>query len=391
MPYRRKDSRVPRYLYHKARDCAKVVIDGRTYYLGPWKSKASLLEYDRLISEWLANGRTSGQAGQEQKLTVNELIAAYWKHAKQYYGDTSTLRNLKAVLRLLREGYGHTAAVDFGPLALKALRLKMIEADQSRTTVNANIRDIKRAFKWGVSEQLLPPTVYQALTTVEGLRKGRSAARDGGPVQPVDDETVQKTLEHLPTVVAGMVRFQRLTGVRPGELCIVRPMDVERSGDVWEYRPESHKTEHCSRHRVIFIGPRGQDVLRPYLLREATAYCFSPAESEKKRRAQMHEKRKMPLSRGNRPGTNRKTKPKRQPADRYTADSYRRAVHRACKRAGVAKWSPNQLRHTAATEIRRKYGLEGAQVALGHARADVTQVYAERDYAKAAAIMLEVG
>jgi integrase len=168
-------------------------------------------------------------------------------------------------------------------------------------------------------------------------------------------------------------------------------MDVDRSGDVWEYRPESHKTEHCNRHRVIFIGPRAKEVLRPYLLREATAYCFSPAESERKRRAQIHEGRKTPLSRGNRPGTNRKTKPKRQPAYRYTADSYRRAVHRACKRAGVAKWSPNQLRHTAATEIRRRYGLEAAQVTLGHAKADVTQVYAERDLARAAQIMAEVG
>jgi site-specific recombinase XerC len=57
----------------------------------------------------------------------------------------------------------------------------------------------------------------------------------------------------------------------------------------------------------------------------------------------------------------------------------------------VPRWSPNRLRHSAATELRSKYGLEAAQVILGHSQADVTQIYAERDLAKAAAIMREVG
>jgi site-specific recombinase XerC len=54
-------------------------------------------------------------------------------------------------------------------------------------------------------------------------------------------------------------------------------------------------------------------------------------------------------------------------------------------------WSPNQLRHSAATEIRKRFGLEATQVVLGHSAADVTQVYAERDMEKAAAVMAQVG
>jgi site-specific recombinase XerC len=54
-------------------------------------------------------------------------------------------------------------------------------------------------------------------------------------------------------------------------------------------------------------------------------------------------------------------------------------------------WSPNQLRHAAATEIRHNYGLEAAQVVIGHAKADTTQVYAERDMALAAEIMRKIG
>ena len=114
-------------------------------------------------------------------------------------------------------------------------------------------------------------------------------------------------------------------------------------------------------------------------------------DSEKKRRAEQHENRKTPLSCGNRPGSNCKRKPKRTAGDRYTADSYRKAIHRAADKAGVQKWSPNQLRHSGLTEIRSKYGLEAAQVVAGHSNANVTQVNAERDLAKAIAVARQVG
>ena len=77
--------------------------------------------------------------------------------------------------------------------------------------------------------------------------------------------------------------------------------------------------------------------------------------------------------------------------DSYTTSSYRRAIVRACERAGIPRWTPNQLRHSRATELRRKYGLEAVQTVLGHAQADVTQVYAERDFELAKRIMREVG
>jgi len=172
---------------------------------------------------------------------------------------------------------------------------------------------------------------------------------------------------------------------------MIRPCDLDRSGAVWEYRPESHKTEHHGRERVVFIGPKAQQVLQSYLLRSAESYCFSPVESEKGRRADRHGCRKTPISCGNRPGSNRKRRPKRAAGDRYDTHAYRRSIHRACDKAAVDRWSPNRLRHAAATEIRKRFGLEAAQVTLGHAAADVTQVYAERDLAKASSVMQEIG
>lgn len=213
------------------------------------------------------------------------------------------------------------------------------------------------------------------------------------------DAVIDATLPHLPQVVADMVRLQRLTGCRPAEVCILRPIDVEVSGDVWVYRPKSHKTEHHGRDRLICLGPKAQDVLRPYLLRDKASYCFSPIDSERKRRAIQHANRVTPLGYGNRPGTNRRRKPKTRPRDRYDVNSYRQAIGRAVELANrdrdahdqLPKWAPNRLRHTAATEIRQRFGLEAAQVTLGHSQANVTQIYAEKDLTLAAEVARKIG
>ncbi|MBA3485154.1 MAG: tyrosine-type recombinase/integrase, partial [Pirellulales bacterium] len=55
------------------------------------------------------------------------------------------------------------------------------------------------------------------------------------------------------------------------------------------------------------------------------------------------------------------------------------------------RWAPNQLRHSFATRVRKAFGLEAAQVALGHSSAAVTQVYAERDMAKGVQVAKAIG
>jgi integrase len=208
-------------------------------------------------------------------------------------------------------------------------------------------------------------------------------------VKIIDDATVNATVAHLPIVVADMVRLQRLTGCRPGEVCSMRPCDIDRSGEIWVHRPESHKTEHHGHTRTIYIGPQAQEVLLPYLLRDTSSNCFSPAESERKRLLKMREARRTRVqpSQQNR----RKAKPKRRARECYHKDAYRTAIARACEKAGVPHWSPNRLRHTAATEIRKRFGLEAAQIILGHSRADVTQIYAERDQARGLEVVKAIG
>ncbi|MCA9181807.1 MAG: site-specific integrase, partial [Planctomycetales bacterium] len=167
---------------------------------------------------------------------------------------------------------------------------------------------------------------------------------------------------------------------------------VDRTGDVWTITLVEHKTAYRGKTRTIYVGPQAQKVLAPYLLREPTVTCFSPIESEKQRRQAAHERRVTPPSCGNRPGTNRiARKPRKAPTAAFTTGTYGRSILYACKRAKLEHWHPNQLRHATATAIRKEFGLEAAQVVLGHAGADVTQIYAEKDAAKAIDVARKIG
>ena len=188
-----------------------------------------------------------------------------------------------------------------------------------------------------------------------------------------------------------MIRFQSITGCRPGEVCKIMPSMVNRTGDVWEIQLAEHKTAYRGRERVIYAGPKAKAILAPYLLRGPDQHCFSPIESEEQRLTARSEARATPLSCGNHRGTNVARRPRKKPGEFYTTNSYARAIKYACKRGKLTSWSPNQLRHTTATAIRKGHGVEAAQVILGHATADVTQVYAERDADKAKDVVRQIG
>jgi len=218
---------------------------------------------------------------------------------------------------------------------------------------------------------------------IKGLREGRSDARETAPIRPVSEADVQTVMPQLSGVLQAMIRFMQLTGCRPTEACLLRPQDVDQTGEIWLYRPMTHKTEHHGRERCVFIGPRAQVVLQPFLNRAAETFCFSPKESispERLRRRRACSQK----AKAQRPRASRRR-------ERYSKDSFARAIARACQRAGIPSWSPNQLRHASATAIRKQFGLEAAQVVLGHARADVTQIYAEKNLQLAREIALKMG
>jgi hypothetical protein len=134
--------------------------------------------------------------------TVAQLLDAYLDHAERHYRGpdgkpTSKLSEVKSVITVVLELYSDLLASEFTPLKLKAVRQKWVDAKRVRTECNRCVGTVKRIFKWAVSEELIPPAVYQALATVSGLQKGRTEAIEGEPVGPVDDAVVDATLPHL--------------------------------------------------------------------------------------------------------------------------------------------------------------------------------------------------
>jgi integrase len=264
------------------------------------------------------------------------------------------------------------------------------EKAMSRCVINQRIGHILRVFRWGVAEELVPETVHRALAAVPGLQRGRTEAHESEGVKPVAVEVVETSLPKMPAPVAAMVRLQLLTAMRVGEVISMRAVDLNMSSPVWAYRPESHKNKYRGMDRVIFLGPQAQEIIKPFLTTNLEAYLFSPrayVEDLHRRRSERRKTRRTPSELKRR----RKAKPRRAPAERYNRRSYRVAIVRACEKAGIPAWSPLQLRHTAATLLRAKYGVEAAKVILGHTRVETSQIYAERDLNRAEAIMKEIG
>lgn len=356
-----KKLRVPSYRRLKSRNLAFVDISGKRTYLGRYDSPESKHRYEQIVRNWIAQQE---KPDPRDTVTIAEVILAYWQHVQVYFGPESNRKsetyNLKPILRLLNEHHGDDKARDFDTLKLKALREKLIAKGNTRPTVNKQIDRVRRMFRWAAGERLVHTSIYADLSMVERLKQNRSEAPEGRAIPPVSQEVINATLPHLPTVVGDMVRVQLLTGMRPGELVRICPGDIDRSADVWLYSLAKHKTAHRGRDRTIAIGPRAQAILTPYLLRPAGDPCFTPTG--------------------------------KAVGEAYDPGTYRQAVHRACRRAGVELWGPNRLRKARATEIRKIFGIDAAKVTLGHSDVRVTmQHYAEVDRRLAVEVALRSG
>ncbi len=406
-----RSKRPPSYRRHKASGQAIVTIAGKDHYLGPYGSATSRDAYAKLISASQVQDSRSPEPEILQperathSTTLVELLAAFLAYSRSYYVDRAGRPNIeflnyRTLLKRLRQFGEDLTVSEFGPRRLREFRQTLIDAKLARTTINHTINRVRAIFKWGVGHELVPPTTWEALRAVEPLRFGKTEALEAPPVKPVSDEFVSAVLPYCSRQVRAMIELQQLTGMRSGEVVIMRTRDIDRSENVWTYTPTHHKTEYRGHERLVFLGPKAQAILRPWLRANRDEFLFSPAEAEEERRRQQHALREVPLSCGNRPGTNRRKKPLKKAGDRYNTSSYGRAIAYALKSCNRDRkkrgeepihWHPHQLRHAAATRLRREHGLEVARVVLGHKHAAITEVYAEVDRSKAVAAMERMG
>jgi len=146
---------------------------------------------------------------------------------------------------------------------------------RSRQYINSLMKKVKRLFRWASAEGKLPSAIYDSLRTVDPLMMGRTTAPESKKVKPIRSEAVEATIKRLPKVVADMVGLQSLLGCRPNEVCKITPGMVDRTNDVWEIDLDKHKTAWKGKERIIYVGPKAQSILAPYLLRGPDDHCFS--------------------------------------------------------------------------------------------------------------------
>lgn len=351
---------VPSYTLHRPSGQARVRIDGRDFYLGPYGSEESRRRYGELVARHCSGQRVDPVAAtatpDDPGLSVAELSLAFLRHAEQWYvkagRQTDEVACYRSLVAVLADAYGLQPVAAFGPNELRAVRAAMIGKGWSRGYVNRQVNRIRHMVKWGVGRDMIPPDVLLKLQAVEPLLAGRCDAKETRGRCPVTAEQVAAAKRHLRSKkVKALIDLQLCCGARPGELVALTTAMIDRSGPVWTVALSDHKTAHRGKSRVLAFGPQAQAILTPFL---------NP----------------------------------RRPHERLfkiLRNTYANLVREACLRAGVAPFVPHELRHTALTKVRDAIGVEAAQALAGHARADTTAIYTRQTAALAAEVAAKLG
>jgi hypothetical protein len=175
----------PTYRFHRGFGQAIVRIDGVDIYLGVHGTPESKAKYRDLVRKSTAD-RAKSDAERSVRfhvdLTVAELVARYLLHAETYYTKngtaTSQLTIVKLTADVLLDRHAYLEVRELGPLALMDCQDALVATGLSRNEVNRRVRIIRQMVRWGVSMQLVSPTILLGLEAVSGLRKGRTTAPD---------------------------------------------------------------------------------------------------------------------------------------------------------------------------------------------------------------------
>ncbi len=359
----------PAYLHHKQSGRGRVCVAGKYHYLpGAFDSPESREAYWKIIGG-IENGQapsslprivpTPGNrpAVASSLLTVEELVEKYMEHARAYYRGrdgkpTGEADVIRYALAPLLDVCVAVLVSEFKPSDLKTTRQEMIARGWSRRHINHCVRRIKAMFTWGTEEELVPAAVAGAVRMVKALGEGRDpAVKEKPEVEAVSDETLEKIRPFLSPLAADVVQVMCLCGCRPSELKQITVEAIDRTDPAcWTCPVKEHKTAYKGRPRVLYFNPTCQAAMAPWMVKAGTGTVFP-----------------------------------------ITHAGLRTVIAKACVKAGVPRFGPNALRHTAGTKARKVGGLEGAQHLLGHKHAKTTEIYAEVDASKARAVALKMG
>ncbi len=345
--------RIPKYRHQKSRNLAVVRIAGKDIYLGKYNSPESHEKYQLAIAELVSRLAITKTKG----LTLPALAAVYQQFSQIRFSGAK-LRSYHRTIQRFATLFPELDSQDVACSHVEAYQISLVQRNLAVNTINDYLARLKTIFRWAARNKYMPAQNLLFFDMLDRVDNTWPGVRQTDKVKPVTTEQINEILRVVPDTVKALIRFQFYSACRPSEARLLRLCDIEMSGAVWFYCPPKHKTSHQGKQRRIPLGPLAQHVIESQPIVDPTSYLFHSGD----------------------------------PSRPYKKDSYSRAIRRACERAGIdPHWTPNQIRHTAATRIRAEYGIEVAQVVLGHSHVRTTEIYAEKNLALASKAVLQMG
>lgn len=279
-------------------------------------------------------------------LTVGQLVALFMQHGTADFAmrrGTTEAGNFRDATKELLALYAELPARAFDVLHLKAIRLLMVESKLARSTINKQrIRRVRTIFRWATEHHGLDSAVIARLESVKALRPTVDGVTESPRPLAATIEQIRAVLADpkCPAVNRAMLRFQTLTGARPGEICGAVGVDLDQSKSPWRWMPQAHKNAWREKVRVIPVGPRAQLVLLPY----------------------MNDGPLFVTKRG---------KP-------FRVDHYHQMIQESCERLRIQRFSPQSVRRFTLTEADDLADVETAQELASHSDTRTTETYLRR-------------
>ena len=351
----------PPTLRKHQRNRAFVRVKGKNIYLGKWDEQGpsieALAKYERFKAQYLDDQCFIPQSDPN----IVQLSQAYLEHCRQEYADydTGEVSNTYVIIKracdFLINMFGDYQAGDFGIKEFYSLVRDLERKQLSISYLRSIVCYIKKMFKWAIEPGLIKPDQVKELELLTMPKPKKGGAKKVQPIQRVDRQTVSMTLPFMSKPVAQMVEIQLATGCRAEHVRHLRLCDIEYldNGEAL-WTPCKDKSSHKRQRQAIPLSPKAQSIIQQASHREDGSlahgheYLFRPSHAS-------HARGKT--------------------SELYRDSSYRRAITRACEKAGIPPWTPHQVRKLVCHEIGNRWGTDGIRAVIGHADSRMADYY----------------
>ena len=383
--------KIPKLCHHKGRNLG-YTTNPRTKavtYHGQWGLRETKSKYQVWLAEYLSattqpESQSSEDATAAGEPMLADLVTAFMQWADGYYRNpktnlpTSQHHVLRSAIRELKPWVeSGMLCKDFKTKDLLAVRAAIVNRDimpQSKFTikkklsissVNILICKIRLCFKKGVEFGLVPVEVFQALLCVQNLNwRTAPTLRNPAPIKPAETNSIEKIQSYLKPVYQVMMKVHTTYGMRVKELVQMRWSEItpeKNDPTLYCYQPATHKNSHRGQERKIYIHTdliAAMKSIRKKVWEKDLVWCSCGKGINAGYHGQM------------------------------TTAAYYLAIKGAIRRFNrdnktqIERFTPLQIRHLVATEIRATDGIEAAAAQLGHARLNTAEIYAEQSFTK---------